>query len=471
MPNIIPVIAIIGRPNVGKSTLFNCLTKSRDALVADLPGVTRDRKYGEGESEGTRYIVVDTGGIELKADSEILQLMSQQSAQAIAEADAILFVVDGKEGITLSDHQIAQQLRHSSKPVFLVVNKTESLDEEIAKSDFYQLGFEHVNAIASAHNRGIKKLMFDVLAALKPEDQLKVPDDQAVSDSIKIAVVGRPNVGKSTLINRILGEERVLVYDKPGTTRDSIFIPFKRQDQSYTLIDTAGVRRRTKITEDVEKFSVIKTLQSIEIAEVVVFVLNAREGISDQDLRLLDFVIDAGKALVIAINKWDNMSLEDRNNIKSEMNRRLEFVAFARIHFISALHGTGVGDLFKSITEAFKAATKKISTPILTRTLQEAVTAHQPPLVHGRRIKLRYAHAGGHNPPIIVIHGNQTESLPLDYVRYLINYFRKRLKLIGTPIRIELKSSENPFKGRKNILTPRQQQKKQRLLKHVKRKK
>ncbi|MBA2654916.1 MAG: ribosome biogenesis GTPase Der [Gammaproteobacteria bacterium] len=463
---MIPVIAIIGRPNVGKSTLFNCLTKSRDALVADLPGVTRDRKYGEGECESKRYIVIDTGGIESDVDSEMYQLMTQQTSQAISEADAILFVVDAKKGLTPNDQKIAETLRHTAKPIFLVANKSEGMDEEIAKSDFFQLGFDKVNAIASAHNRGIKKLLGEVLATFQVQEPAS--EDLAYSNAIKIAVIGRPNVGKSTLINRILGEDRVLVYDEPGTTRDSIFIPFDRYDKSYVLIDTAGVRRRTRITEEVEKFSVIKTLQTIEAANVVVFVLNAREGLSDQDLRLLDFIIDAGKALVVAVNKWDRMSIEDRNSVKSEINRRLEFVSFARMHFISALHGTGVGDLFKSIDEAYAAATKKLSTPLLTRILEHAIKQHQPPLVHGRRIKLRYAHAGGSNPPIIVIHGNQTEALPLDYSRYLIKFFRKRLKLVGTPLRLELKSGDNPFKDKKNILTPRQQQKKQRMLKYVK---
>lgn len=463
-----PVIAIIGRPNVGKSTLFNCLTRTRDALVADLPGVTRDRKYGEGEYDAIRYIVIDTGGIESETTSEIYQLMTAQSLQAVNEADVILFVVDAKEGLTPNDQKIAEKLRHTAKRIFIVANKSEGMDEEIAKADFFQLGFEKINAIASAHNRGISKLLSDIFSSFPITIELP---EVLSSDAVKIAVIGRPNVGKSTLINRILGEERVLVYDQPGTTRDSIFIPFQRQNESYILIDTAGVRRKTKITEVIEKFSVIKTLQTIEAANVVIFVLNAREGISDQDLRLLDFVIDAGKALVITVNKWDNMSVEDRKQVKSEIDRRLEFVNFARMRFISALHGTGVGELFSSIKEAYHSATKKLATPRLTRILQNAVIQHQPPLVHGRRIKLRYAHAGGYNPPIIVIHGNQTEALPLDYLRYLVNFFRKHLKLVGTPIRVELKSSENPYKDRKNILTSRQRQKKQRMLKYAKGKK
>lgn len=465
---MLPVIAIIGRPNVGKSTLFNCLTKSRDALVVDMPGVTRDRKYGEGHFEDTRYIIIDTGGMEAESDSQIQQLMTKQTRQAINEADMILFVVDAKQGLTGNDEKIAEVLRQTTKPIFIVANKSESFDPEVAKIDFYRLGFEHVFAVAAAHYRGITHLIGEFIPHLPaPLEQEALPDTNA----IKIAVIGRPNVGKSTLINRILGEERVIVSDVPGTTRDSIFIPFTRANKSYVLIDTAGVRRRTKITEDVEKFSVIKTLQTIESAQVVIFVLDAREGISEQDMRLLDFVIEAGKALVIAVNKWDNMLLSDKERVRSEIDRRLEFAKFARMYFISALHGTGVGELFPAIDEAYLCATKKLSTPLLTRLLQAAVTQHQPPLVQGRRVKLRYAHAGGQNPPIIVLHGNQAEKLPLDYLRYLINFFRKRLKLIGTPLKIELKTSENPYEGRKNILTPRQKNKKQRLIKHVKKRK
>jgi GTP-binding protein len=465
---MVPVIAIVGRPNVGKSTLFNCLTKSRDALVANFPGVTRDRKYGEGEFENIRYIVIDTGGMGEKESKGIYQRMTDQSLHAILEANAILFVVDAKEGLTQSDEEIAKLLRHTSKPIFLVVNKSEGMDEEMALSDFFTIGFDKLHVIASAHNRGVKKMLHSVLTSFKTEQVEAEREDK--SDSIKIAVMGRPNVGKSTVVNRILGEERVIVYDEPGTTRDSIFIPFQRHHQSYTLIDTAGVRRRTKIKAEIEKFSVVKTLQAVEVAHVVIAIFNAQEGISDQDLRLLDFVMEAGKALVVAINKWDGLTPDQRTQVKNEMDRRLEFVDFARKHFISALHGTGVGNLFLSIQEAYAASMQKISTSILTRILQEAVTKHPPPLVHGRRIKLRYAHAGGHNPPIVVIHGNQTEKLSVDYLRYLINFFRRRLKLMGTPIRIELKSSDNPYKGKKNILTPRQRAKKRRLLTYVKKK-
>lgn len=466
---MLPVIALVGRPNVGKSTLFNCLTKSRDALVADLPGVTRDRKYGEGQSGDRRYIVIDTGGIESDTQTDIFELMQKQSAIAIDEADIVLFVVDAKEGLTPNDHKIADKLRSCTKPVMLVVNKTESIDPEVGKADFYELGFPHVYAIASAHNRGVTKLIQGVLSQL-PQPTVDSADLEE-TDVIKIAFVGRPNVGKSTLVNRILGEERVLVYDAPGTTRDSIYIPFEKQNKKYLLIDTAGVRRRARIDEAVEKFSVIKSLQAVEAANVVIFVLDAREGVLDQDMRLLDFVIDAGKALVIAINKWDGLSLQEREKVRSDLARKLEFASFAKHYFISALHGTAVGDLFPAISVAYRSATKKITTPVLTRILQAAITQHQPPLVHGRRIKLRYAHVGGHNPPIIVIHGNQTESVPLDYLRYLNNFFRKHLKLVGTPVRLELKSGDNPYKDRKNVLTSRQQAKKARLMRHVKKSK
>lgn len=464
----LPVLAIVGRPNVGKSTLFNCLTRSRAALVANLPGVTRDRQYGEGSYEGERFIVIDTGGIETESDSEVFQLMERQSLEAIKEADVVLLVVDGKQGVLPDDNKIVDILRQNSKSVVLVVNKTEGIDEEIAKSDFYQLGFQDVVAVASAHHRGIHKLLQKVYSNIEFPP---LPQTIEQESTLKIAFIGRPNVGKSTLVNRILGEDRVLVLDEPGTTRDSIFIPFERSGENYVLIDTAGVRRRGRIKEDVEKFSVIKSLQAIEACHVVIFVLNAREGVLDQDMRLLDFVVDSGKALVLAVNKWDHLSPQERSQVKNELERRLDFVSFARTRFISALYGSGVGDLFTSIHEAYANATRKVSTAKLTSILEDIISQHQPPLVRGRRIKLRYAHAGGFNPPIIVVHGNQTESLPIDYLRYLINSFRARLKLVGTPLRVELKKSDNPFKNRKNILTPRQKAKKTRLFRHHKKNK
>jgi GTP-binding protein len=455
----------VGRPNVGKSTLFNCLTKTRNAIVADLPGVTRDRQYGEGKFQNIPYVVIDTGGIDIDEATGIPGLMGKQARQAIDEADIILFVVDAKEGLTVTDQKISHDLRQLGKKVYLVVNKIEGSDPNIAKSDFYQLGFPDLFDISAAHHQGINIMLAAVLNNIS-FDMTSLEQEQV--DRIKIAIVGRPNVGKSTLVNRILGEERVIVYDAPGTTRDSIFIPFERNDLAYTLIDTAGVRRKSKVYEAVEKFSVIKTLKAIEIANVVIFLIDARENILDQDLKLLDFVIEAGKALVLAVNKWDGMSEEDRRAVKNEIHRRLGFISFAEINFISALHGSGVGNLFKAINQAYESAMKPLPTPLLTRILQSAIKQHQPPLSKGRRIKLRYAHLGGHNPPIIVIHGTQTENLPDDYIRYLTNFFLKNLNLKGTPIRIELKSTTNPYEGKKNILTPRQRKKRQRLLKHIK---
>lgn len=458
---MIPVLAIVGRPNVGKSTLFNCFTKSSQALVADQPGVTRDRHYGKGVYNDRRFIVIDTGGLNEELE-EINQLTAQQTWQAINEADVIIFMVDAKEGLTIADRNIAAQLRNTAKPLFLVVNKTDGENAANVLIDFYELGLGEPEPISAAHNRGINGLLNKILVAF-PVSELEEP----VNDAVKIAFIGRPNVGKSTLINRILGEKRVVVCDQPGTTRDSIFIPFAKAKKDYLLIDTAGIRKRGKIiNESVEKFSTIKALQAIESANVVIIVVDAHEGITDQDLHLLDFALSEGKALVIIINKWDHMSFYEKDQKRKQLDRKLVFIDFARIHFISALHGTGVGKIFAYIDEAFKSATKKLATPELTRILQNAITAHQPPLVHGRRIKLRYAHQGGINPPIVVIHGNQTESLPASYKTYLSKTFRKGLKLMGTPLQIILKSSANPFAGKKNILTPRQINKRRRVIKH-----
>ncbi len=458
---MLPVIAIVGRPNVGKSTLFNCLTRSRDALVSDFPGMTRDRQYGEANIHGRRFIIIDTGGItEEKEDLDLL--MADQSLQAIEEADKVIFLMDARAGLTASDLTIAEKLRGKNKHIFLVLNKAEGLDPTIAAADFFRLGFGEPYTISAAHGSGLQNLV----TALLPEEPEPTPD--ASVTGIKLALVGRPNVGKSTLTNRMLGEERVIVFDQPGTTRDSIFIPLTRFDQQYTLIDTAGVRQRGKVFETTEKFSVVKTLQSIEATHVVLFVMDAREGITEQDLRLLGFVIDSGKALVIAINKWDGMSHEEKEKTRESIDRRLNFVPYVRIHFISALHGSGVGTLFDSVQEAYESANKKLSTPKLTKILQEAVIQHTPPMVQGRRIKLRYAHAGGSNPPRIIIHGNQVDSLPDSYRRFLANTFQTRLKLMGTPVRIEVKGGENPFRHKRNTLTPRQQQKKKRLIRHIK---
>ncbi len=460
-----PVIALVGRPNVGKSTLFNQLTKSRDALVADYPGLTRDRKYGTGKVGEKPYIVVDTGG--LSGDTEGVEgHMAEQVYQAIGEANVVLFLVDARDGLTVGDEQITQQLRRVNKSIFLIVNKIDGSDETLTVAEFQSLGMGEPLAIASAQGRGISKMMDTVLA------DLPVVEEQEDEESgTKVAIIGRPNVGKSTLVNRIMGEERVVAFDMPGTTRDSIFIPFEHEGQQYTLIDTAGVRRRGKVKETVEKFSVIKALQAIEAANVVILVLDAHEGISCQDATLAGFALDAGRAMVIAVNKWDGLEKNARERMKVELDRRLPFLDFAEMHFISALHGTGVGHLFEAVDSAYSAAMKKLSTPELTRILEAAVIQHQPPLVRGRRIKLRYAHQGGKNPPLIIIHGNQTESVPSAYKRYLMNIYRKAFKLYGTPVRLEFKSSENPYAGKRNKLTQRQVQKKRRLKKFVKNRK
>ncbi|HKJ75789.1 MAG TPA: ribosome biogenesis GTPase Der, partial [Gammaproteobacteria bacterium] len=384
---------------------------------------------------------------------------------AVEEADVVLLLVDGREGLCAADEAIAGDLRRSGKPVFVAVNKAEGRAADDVNADFYALGLGRPRAIAAAHGRGIRPLMDALLETLPPAE---VPEEE--EDGIRVAIIGRPNVGKSTLINRILGEERVLVYDHPGTTRDAIRVPFERDDQRYTLVDTAGVRRRARVKETVEKFSVIKTLQAIEAAHVVVMVLDARSGIADQDAHLLGFAMEAGRALVVAVNKWDHLERDQRDTIRRELDVKLPFLSFLRPHFISALHGTGVGEVFDAVRRAYASATADLATPKLTRLLEEAVARHAPPLVRGRRIKLRYAHQGGRNPPLIVVHGTQTESVPDAYRRYLENWFRDQLRLEGTPVRIEFKSGENPYAGRRNTLTRRQQDKRKRLKRFVGRK-
>lgn len=456
---MLPVIALVGRPNVGKSTLFNRLTKSRDALVVDMPGVTRDRQYGDGKLGDKPYIVIDTGGIS-GDEHGIDEKMLAQSRQAIVEADYVLFLVDGRAGLTAADDIIANELRQRGKPTYLIVNKTDGMDEQTAMADFYQLGIEQVFAIAAAHGRGVTTMIEQISEAFPTLDAASETDQ-----GTKVAIIGKPNVGKSTLVNRLLGEDRVVVYDQPGTTRDSIFLRLERFGKHYTLIDTAGVRRKGKVKETVEKFSVVKTLQAIKEANVVIFMIDARENISEHDLHLLGYVLDAGRALVIAVNKWDGLSSEQRDDVKTELSRRLNFLDYARIHFISALHGTGVGDLYEFVDEAYASAMMEMPTPYLTELLERAVFESQPPLVGGRRIKLRYAHAGGHNPPRIVVHGNQTAKLPGHYKRYLTNFFRKHLKLMGTPLKIEFKTGDNPYKDKRNKLTPRQERRKRRVKK------
>jgi GTP-binding protein len=462
-----PVIALVGRPNVGKSTLFNRLTRSRDALVADQPGLTRDRKFGEGKLGERPYIVVDTGGLSGEEEG-VEKLMASQSWQAVEESDIILFLVDGRAGLMAEDQNIAKRLRATGKPVYLVVNKTDGLQEEMVTAEFYAMGLGEPYPIAAAHGRGVHALINHVLSELPEEEAIS--DELEAQQGIRIAIVGRPNVGKSTLVNRILGEERVVAFDMPGTTRDSIYLPFERDGQVYTLIDTAGIRRRSRVKEAVEKFSVIKAMQAIEDAHVVIMLLDGQEGISEQDATLFGFILDTGRALVVAVNKWDGLDRDQRDKVKRELDVKLPFLKFVRIHYISALHGSGVGNLFDSVLTAYESAMLDMSTNRLTQLLDDLVTVHAPPVVKGRRIKLRYAHQGGKNPPIIVIHGTQTEAVPDTYRRYLINGFQKHLKLEGTPIRIAFKSSKNPFAGKKNILTKRQMEKRKRLRKFTSRK-
>ncbi len=465
---MLPVIALIGRPNVGKSTLFNQLTRSRDALVADFPGLTRDRQYGQGKVGGRPYLVVDTGG--LVGDERGLDgLMADQVWVAVEESDAVVLMLDARDGINLSDEQIATRLRRSGKRVFLALNKVDGVDVAPVLTDAFALGLGEPLQIAAAHGRGVVSLIDRVLAELPEDTGAGEGETPGEEQGIRIAVVGRPNVGKSTLINRMLGEQRVLAFDQPGTTRDSIYIPFERDGERYTLIDTAGVRRRSKVSEAVEKFSIIKTLQAINDANVALLVLDAQAGeVTEQDASLAGHIMESGTALVLAINKWDGLDDEQRQWLREQLDRRLPFLDFAERYFISALHGSGVGKLFEAVQLAYRAATIKVPTPELTRLLERAVYEHQPPLVQGRRIKLRYAHQGGQNPPVIVVHGNQTARLPQSYKRYLNNFFRQALKLVGTPIRMEFKTGENPYQGKRNQLTARQQQRRKRMIRHVK---
>lgn len=462
---MLPVIALVGRPNVGKSTLFNYLTRSREALVADYPGLTRDRQYGRVKRGHRDCLVVDTGGI--ADDAEGIDSFAKKQVQiALDESDVVFFIVDAREGLNASDQSIAENLRKLDKPVVLVVNKIDGVDANAAVADFYALALGEPYKIAAAHGRGV----FELLAHVDELLPFVETDEPEIDAGIGIAIVGRPNVGKSTLVNRLLGEERVVVFDEPGTTRDSIYIPFERNGQKFTLIDTAGMRRRSKIALTIEKFSVIKSLQAIEKANVVIYLIDAAEGVTDQDAHLLGLVLEAGRALIIGLNKWDGLSIDQKELVKRQMDIKLSFVDFAQKHLISALHGSGVGKLFDVVHELYDAAMIDMSTPVLSTILKDAVETHQPPLVHGRRIKLKYAHQGGRNPPVVVIHGTQTDALPGSYKRFLMNYFRDRLGLKGTPIRLEFKSPANPFAGIKNKLSDRQVKKKQRLVRHAKKK-
>jgi len=442
---MLPTLVLVGRPNVGKSTLFNRLTGTRDALVHDLPGMTRDRHYGRGRIGGKPYLVVDTGGLEPVAKDGILAEMARQTLQAIDEADAIIFMVDGRSGLTPQDKVIADRLRRAHCPVFLAVNKAEGMNRAVVAAEFHELALGEPLAISGAHGDGIADLVDEALAPFSAEEEKT--DEFGVP---KIALVGRPNVGKSTLVNALVGEERVIAFDQPGTTRDSIYVEFERDGKPYILIDTAGVRRRGKVFETVEKFSVIKTLQAIEDANVVVLVLDARENISEQDAHLAGFVLETGRALVVAINKWDGLSAEQRDDVKRDIGRKLAFLDFARFNYISALKGKGLEALLKDVEAAHAAAFIKLSTPKLTRVLEMAVEQHAPPKNGLFRPKPRYAHQGGKNPPVIVLHGNALEGLRDDYKRYLESSFRKAFKLQGTPLRIQVKEDggKNPYEGK-----------------------
>lgn len=444
---MLPVLALVGRPNVGKSTLFNYLTRSRDALVADYPGLTRDRQYGFGQRGERPYIVVDTGGITGESDIIDDQIRNQVN-KAIEEADAVLFMVDGVDGVRTYDESMADDMRRLRKKVYLVVNKTEGLNKAVAGAEFHALGLGQPHAVSAAHGEGVQNFINMVLAELPdPEDEEE--PEEAPDRGIKVAVIGRPNAGKSTLINRMLGEERVVASEVAGTTRDSIYVPFERDGQQYTLIDTAGVRRRTRIDLDIEKYSVTKALQAVDEANVVIAVLDAHTEIAEQDARLMGLVVERGRALVVAVNKWDGLQQDERDWIKHQLEIKLPFATFAKLHFISALHGTAVGDLYGSIRDAYKSALTKIRTPELTKHLEISTATHPPPMVGGRRVKLRYAHQGGSNPPRIVIHGSRTDKLPNSYKRYLQNYFRETFNLWGTPVALEFRDGDNPYEGKK----------------------
>jgi GTP-binding protein len=462
---MLPVVALVGRPNVGKSTLFNALTRSRDALVADMPGVTRDRHYGVCRLAERPFVVVDTGGLS-GSDEGIEGLTALQVRLAIAEANLLVFVVDARDGVLPQDRSILEELRRSGKPIIAVVNKTDGVDEQVALGEFAAFGLGATLPLSAAHNRGVDTLVATALPWL-PDDR---DNDPAFDDSgIRVAIVGRPNAGKSTLINRLLGEDRLIVSDVAGTTRDPIRVPLERDGKRFTLIDTAGVRRRARVEEAVEKFSVIKTLQSIAASQVTVVLIDARENLADQDLTLIGHAMDEGRALVIAVNKWDGMDAYAREQCQRALERRLAFVEWAKTVFISALHGSGLRELMRAVVRAHSAATRELSSSELTRTLEKAYEGYQPPLVRGHAPKLRYAHPGGSNPPTIVIHGSRTKHIAPAYRRYLEGFFRKRFKLEGTPVRIDFRDGENPYAGKKNVLTDNQKKKRQRVIREHKR--
>ncbi|MFO1493143.1 MAG: ribosome biogenesis GTPase Der [Lysobacterales bacterium] len=461
---MLPVVALVGRPNVGKSTLYNSLTRSRDAIVTDLPGVTRDRLFGICRRAERPFMVVDTAGLTENEDV-LAKGMSAQSWQAIDESDQVCLVVDARDGLHPDDQEIAQRIRATGKSMLVVVNKMDGVDEHAAMAEFSRLGVAQVHFVAAAHNQGVNDLCEALLALLPADESSAVEDDGA----IRIAIIGRPNVGKSTLVNRLLGEDRVLAMDMPGTTRDAVRVPLERDGKRYVLIDTAGIRRKARVGEGLEKFSVIKALQAIVESHVTILMLDAQQGFADQDAHILGEAVNAGRGLVLAVNKWDGLSVRERTQVNSRLDWGLSFVSFAKRIPISALHGSGLGELLKAVNQAHKAATREFSATELTEAIQKAFEKHQPPLVNGRVAKMRYAHQGGRNPPRVIIHGNRLASLPESYKRYLEGQLRTRFRLTGTPVVLEFREGANPYAGKRNELTERQKKKRARLIKHVKR--
>jgi GTPase len=464
---MLPAVALVGRPNVGKSTLFNRLTRTRAALVADYPGLTRDRRYGFGTFGERKFLVIDTGGLGPQSSVEIAALVAEQVDIALAEAGAIVLVVDHKAGLTPDDIAIAERLRRAAKPVVVAVNKAEGVPGELAEAEFHALGLGVPVGIAALNGQGVERLLEQVLGPFAG-----APDEEAPTTDLegpKLAVIGRPNVGKSTLVNRLIGSNRLITSPEPGTTRDSVFVPCERDGHEFVLIDTAGIRRRARVDETVEKFSVVQSLQAIEDAGAVIVLLDAREGVTDQDLHLIGLTAERGRALVIGANKWDGLTPGQRRDVERQVDRKLDFVPYARVLYISALHGSGIAELVAAALKAYRAAGTELATPRLNQVLKDALGENPPPVIRGRQVRLRYAHQGGRYPPLIVVHGSQAERLPAHYRRYLENAFREAFKLIGTPVRVELRSGENPFAGKRNVLTPRQAKRKRRLLRHRRR--